>query len=170
MSRTYRGSKAPGWEHWGNLRERQEQAADCKISEWKDSMTIDKSKWRITENEYLMGRAVHYPLTATEKQNMEKLLIAVNLLRDLYNKPMKVSSGYRPGVYNKAADGANRSCHLTCEAIDLQDTDRLLTAWLLTNLDILEDAGLYMEDNKSTPTWVHLQIRAPRSGKRIFIP
>ncbi len=127
-------------------------------------------KWRITETEYLMGREVAAPLTPEMHGNLEKLLIALNLIRDLYGKPMTVSSGYRPPAVNAATSGAARaSAHMTCEACDFADTDRQLVRWCLRNMDILEQAGLYMESPINTPTWVHLQTRAPRSGKRVFI-
>lgn len=132
-------------------------------------MSIDKTKWRITEAEYLMGRDAAAPLTPDMYKNMQKLLIALNLLRDLYGKPMVVSSGYRPAAQNAAANGAKQSAHLTCQACDFVDKDRKLVQWCLRNLDILEQAGLYMESPVNTPTWVHLQTRAPRSGKRVFL-
>lgn len=131
---------------------------------------IDKSKWRISESEYLMGRDAAAPLTPQMRANMEKLLIALNLLRDLYGKPLKVSSGYRPAAINAATPGAAKgSAHLSCEACDFEDPDRKLIQWCLRNLDILEKAGLYLESPINTPTWVHLQVRAPKSGKRVFL-
>jgi hypothetical protein len=35
---------------------------------------------------------------------------------------------------------------------------------------VLEACDLYCEDFKYTKTWVHLQSRPTRSGKRIFKP
>lgn len=170
MSRTRKGSKGPGWEPWSNLREKQEQKADVSWIQWRREMALDKSKWRVTESEYLMGRDKQAPLDVTMRKNMEKLLIACNLIRDLYGKPMTVSSGYRPTSVNAATPGsAKASAHLTCEACDFEDKDRKLIQWLLRNMDILERAGLYMESPINTPTWVHVQTRAPRSGKRVFI-
>lgn len=136
---------------------------------------LDKTKWKISETEYLTSkdkvrRDIAAPLTPAMRSNMEKLLIALNLIRDLYGKPMVVSSGYRPSVINAATPNASKtSCHLTCEACDFDDKDRKLVQWLLRNMDLLERAGLYMESPINTPTWVHLQTRAPRSGKRVFL-
>lgn len=170
VSRTRKGSKGPGWEPWSNLREKQEQAADYSMHEWRNAVTIDKTKWRVTESEYLMGRESVAPIDSAMRVNMEKLLIALNLIRDLYGKPMKVSSGYRPSGINAATPNASKtSCHLTCEACDFEDTDRKLVQWCLRNMDILAKAGLYMESPINTPSWVHLQTRAPRSGKRVFL-
>lgn len=126
--------------------------------------------WKITTTEYLMGRDKQFPLSPDQERNMLSLLGKLNEIRDLYGKPMSVSSGYRPGAYNKAAGGAAKSCHLTCEAIDIADISREFTAWCLKNQDILARLGLYMEDPSYATTWVHLQTRAPRSGKRVFLP
>lgn len=115
-----------------------------------------------------MGREVEYPLNSELKENLDKLLAAINKLRWAYGKPMKVSSGYRPGKYNEAAGGAKNSSHLTCQAVDFQDTDRAITQWVLSKPQILEDCGLYMEHYEQTPTWIHLQIRLVASGSRIF--
>lgn len=115
-----------------------------------------------------MGRDRDYPLTPEQERNLEKLLIAVNQVRAAYGKPMRVSSGYRPGHYNKAAGGAKNSSHVTCQAVDFADPDRSLAAWCLDNLEVLIEAGLYLEEPAYTPTWVHLQIRPTK--KRVFIP
>lgn len=113
-----------------------------------------------------MNRDKEFPLSPELEKNLEKLLIAVNKLRSAYGKPMYVSSGYRPGKYNKAAGGANRSSHLTCEAVDFKDADGKLKAWITVKM--LEDCGLYMEWPADTPTWMHVQIRPTKS--RIFKP
>lgn len=135
-----------------------------------DKKKLETNPRKITRKEVLMGRDVANPLTPEMETNLETLLIAVNLIRDLYGKPMTVSSGYRPAAANAAAGGAKRSAHLTCEAVDFADPDRKLMQWLLRNLDILEKAGLYLESPIGTPHWCHLQTRPPKSGKRVFIP
>jgi hypothetical protein len=121
-------------------------------------------------SEHLMGRDKTYPLTMEMWINLAQLIAGVNYLRGVYGKPLSVSSGYRPGVFNRSAGGAKNSAHMTCEAIDVVDTDGDFAAWCLDNLDELEKAGLYMEDPNHTPGWVHLQTREPRSGKRVFLP
>lgn len=117
-----------------------------------------------------MGRDLEYPLGPIEEANLAKLLDKVNVIRARYGKPMYVSSGYRPGTYNKAAGGAPNSSHKTCEAVDFRDKDRELTKWLLQNSKILEELDLYMEHPLHTPSWVHLQTRPTKSGSRIFKP
>lgn len=120
----------------------------------------------ISRDEVLMGRDSQYPLSDNLEANLEKLLEAVNKLRSLYGKPMYVSSGYRPGHYNKAAGGAKNSSHLVCLAIDFKDPKNELKKWI--TVKILEDCGLYMEHPDDTPTWMHVQIRPTKN--RIFLP
>ena len=126
----------------------------------------------ITKDEILMGRDKMYPLDETQKENVEKLLLAVNKLRALYGKPMFVSSGYRPGAFNMKAGGGKRSAHLTCEAVDFKDVDRAITNFCTD--EILEECGLWMESPDVATTWCHLQTREPKSRwnnrKRVFNP
>jgi len=121
-------------------------------------------------HEILKGREVQNPLTPEMKQNLDKLLVAVNKLRAIWGKPLVVSSGYRPPAQNAAAGGAKASNHMICAAVDFRDNSQELAKWLITNLQVLEDCGLWMEDPQSTPTWVHLQVKPPKSGRRIFKP
>lgn len=62
------------------------------------------------------------------------------------------------------------SCHLSGEAVDISDPDGKLAIWLKKNEKKLETLGLYVEDPAYTKGWCHLQKRAPKSGKRFFIP
>lgn len=123
---------------------------------------------KITPNDYLMGRSKEYPLSDRQRENMYRLLGSVNTLLNNYGQKVPVTSGYRPGRYNAAAGGAERSTHLTCEGIDLADARKELAQWILDNRWILMQTGLYMEDPAYTPTHVHLQTRPTRN--RIFIP
>lgn len=124
----------------------------------------------ITLKEFLMGRESMYPLDMEKALNAASLLASVNYIRGVYGKPLSVSSGYRPGHFNKQAGGATNSSHLWCQAIDLRDPNAEFAKWCLDNLKELEKAGLYLEDPAYTKGWVHLQTRATRSGRRVFKP
>lgn len=124
----------------------------------------------IYESEVLMGRAKRSELPKELQTNLDHLLTAINCIRLAYGKPMKVTSGYRPAAANQAAGGAQSSAHLSCLAVDISDKDGKLWAWCLNNLKLMKQTGLYLEDRRWTPSWVHFQLRAPKSGKRIFVP
>ncbi|WP_051563731.1 D-Ala-D-Ala carboxypeptidase family metallohydrolase [Enterovibrio calviensis] len=51
------------------------------------------------------------------------LLDRVELVRRLFGKPMRVTSGYRCEAYNKKVGGAKNSMHLTGNAVDIACTD-----------------------------------------------
>lgn len=123
----------------------------------------------ISPQEILMGREVAAPLTPEMKQNLDILLVAVNKLRALWGKPLVVSSGYRPPAQNAAAGGAKASNHMICGAVDFKD-DGSLAKFLISRLDVLEACGLWLESPDKTPGWVHVQIFAPKSGRRVFQP
>jgi len=122
----------------------------------------------ITREEILKGREKEFPLSSQLEANLSELLTRVNKLRKLWAKPMIITSGYRPGRYNKAAGGAERSRHITCQAVDISDPEQEIGMWLFNNVQILKDCGLWMEHPESTPVWCHLQSVPPPSGTRIF--
>lgn len=124
----------------------------------------------ITPEKYLMGRDKEYPLDQVKSRNMHVLLARVNKLLARFGKDRELRSGYRPGKYNTAAGGSKFSSHLSCEGIDIGDTDDELKTWLADHLEILEELDLTMEDPRYTDTWVHLQTRRVKSGRRVFIP
>jgi len=76
--------------------------------------------------------------------------------------------GFRPkGTGVGAGDGSSH-----CEALGVDRFDPLQEQgkWCRANFKKLEECGLYMEHLDATPTWLHLTIRAPKSGRREFKP
>lgn len=140
----------------------------------------------ITLDDYFMGRDKRYLADLTEDvvDNAHELLGRVNLLlswayRDGVQPALDaatlghVASGWRPKAVNDATShAALKSRHITGEAIDLRDdpATRRLARWCLAHLDDLHEIGLWMEDPQWTPTWVHLQIVPPGSGRRVYVP
>jgi hypothetical protein len=131
----------------------------------------------ITLEQYLGGLHLKYPLDYNPKvrANAEVLLKYVNDINDTLKLGIKeVRSGFRPPVYNKKVGGANRSKHITGEAIDVPDPHQEL-AKILTD-DILEEFNLYIEHPDYTKGknknggWIHFQAVPPKSGTRRFKP
>jgi len=133
-----------------------------------------------TRSEILMGRDVQYPISPTQSRNLDLLIEALNPIREAWGRAMILSSGYRPSQINQSAGGAKMSAHMSCQAVDIVDKDGSFAEWCLNNLDILEECGVYLEDPRYTYIvdeegnrvggWVHLDIRGPKSGNRVFIP
>lgn len=127
----------------------------------------------ISKDEILMGRDKKYPKEYTKEisDNVDKLLEIMNKVRKAYNKPMIIASGWRPAEINEGTSNAAKSSnHLKGLAVDIKDTDGSLWKWVLLNLNLMKDLGIYLEDKRWTPTWVHFQIVPPKSKKRIYIP
>ena len=116
-----------------------------------------------------MGREKEYPLDKVHYFNAANLLARVNYFLGLLRiKDVKMTSGYRPGRFNKVAGGSARSGHISCEAIDIADTDGSIGLLIMNNLDLMEECGLYLEHLDYTPGWVHLQTR--KTQNRVFKP
>lgn len=134
----------------------------------------------ITSRE-LTGRPMKLP--PDHAANLTKLLIKLNQLREAYEKPLQVTSGYRSlehhlEIYRRKGitDPAKipmKSNHLFGLAADLvpvEDSIDHLHDWVLDNVKYMEEIGLWFEDFSVSKTWVHAQIVAPKSGKRFFLP
>lgn len=134
----------------------------------------------ITLSQYFMGRDQTFAAEcdATIRRNAEETVRRANELIQLaqigeifFFPEDEVASGWRPREVNDATcNAALGSAHLTAQALDKRDPERKFARWCLQNLPELEQIGLWMEDPRWTPTWVHLQTYAPKSGKRVFIP
>jgi hypothetical protein len=126
---------------------------------------------RVTRDDILMGRDVKWPLTVEQEMELTKLLASVQGLFSSWHGEIKVSSGYRPAAVNTQVPGAaKKSAHMSCQAVDLYDPGRNLAHYLLDNVSLLDKWDMYLEDPAYTPTWVHVQTRRTRSGRRIFKP
>lgn len=66
--------------------------------------------------------------------------------------------------------GASKSKHKTGNAVDIYDPERMFASWVMANKGKLADAGLYTEDVRWTPSWVHLQNIPPNSGQVVYRP
>ena len=127
----------------------------------------------ISKDELLKGRDAQYPSDYTQEisDNLDRLLAPMNQIRTAWARPMTVTSGWRPPSINAATPGAaTHSKHMEGLACDIADPDGSLMAWVLSNLSLMQTLGIYFEDFRWTPNWVHFQLGPPASGKRIFVP
>lgn len=116
----------------------------------------------ITRDDILMGREREYPLGALEA-NLLDLLMAANDFAAAFHadtgRSLAITSGYRPGHYNKRAGGAPRSAHLRCLAIDWADPDGAVDAWIQRNLARVRTFGFVgVEHPDCTPGWAHTDL------------
>lgn len=128
----------------------------------------------LTLRDYWQGRDVSHSLELTPEieHSALRLLEIVNDLLAAYPGPTPaINSGWRPPSYNATVPGAaRRSRHMTGQAIDLDDDEGRLKAWLQDHPQMLDRYGLWMEHPAATKGWVHLQSMPPASGCRVFYP
>jgi len=68
--------------------------------------------------------------------------------------------------------GAASSSHKVGQGVDIYDPDRKLAEFSVSKkgLELLDRHGLWIEDPRWTPVWIHVQCVSPKSGKRVYIP
>lgn len=126
----------------------------------------------------------NHELTTEQHDNLVILHEKINKIRNLWGKPMVVTSGFRSKedhlrVYRNIANKRDQkfdetkvpmgSMHLKGAACDISDPDGSLFQWCKDNVDKLEEVGLWCEE-KDDQARVHFQIYPPKSGKRFFYP
>jgi hypothetical protein len=126
----------------------------------------------ITKERLSMDRHADHILEYTElvQSNLERLADILTNLQNKYGKQFVLTSGWRPRSLNAQKGGSKASKHIDGLAADIGDVDGAIMSWILQNIDIVKNLGIYIEDFRWTPTWVHLQIKAPNSKKTIYIP
>lgn len=136
----------------------------------------------ITAAQYFGSYAEHRDATGERRYHATALLDVVNDLLEVAaadgcefpenpNTGGLISGngngGFRP---QDSKVGAENSQHKNGRAVDIYDQSRQFASWCVAHPEELEKRGLYMEDPRYCPTWVHLQDVPPRSGNRVFIP
>jgi hypothetical protein len=100
--------------------------------------------------------------------NMKKLAINVfQPIREHFNVPIHISSGYRSLELNKAIKGSKTSQHCTGEAIDIdmdgtKVTNKQVFDYIKNN--IVFDQMIWEFGTDSNPDWVHVSYES--SGKQ----
>lgn len=134
----------------------------------------------ITYKELLKGTPIS-EVELSHQQNGEVLLKKINIVRAAYNKPVKVTSGYRSkqrhmDIYRAKGVPESKipmsSQHLSFFAVDIADPKGELYKWMQEHPEVLEQADMYCE--LDTKGWVHFQCNHFKSykpgGTRWFNP
>lgn len=91
-------------------------------------------------------------------------------VRDHFNKPVRVNSGFRSLALNIAIKGVKTSQHMKCEAADYEInglSNRALAKWVAENLEY-DQVILEFHNNPQDPNsgWVHTSYVAYRKNRR----
>ncbi len=136
----------------------------------------------ITLEDYFGPRLNHPEATEAMKGNARALLTKVNALLAAAQEAGAYGRWINPATKTAvsgwsgdggfrlqlSATGAPKSAHKRACAVDVYDPGGALDKWITD--EILTQHGLYREHPDDTPTWCHLQITAPGSGRRTFKP
>lgn len=101
--------------------------------------------------------------------NMEVLAVKIfQPIREHFNVPIHIISGYRSKALNKAVGGASNSQHTVGQAMDIDNDNTTITNAQIFNYikSSLEFDQLIWEfGNSKNPDWVHVSFVAPGKGK-----
>ena len=127
----------------------------------------------ITEKDILKGEVC----PPEYKENLKELLVKLNKLRDLWAKPMSITSGFRTIAHHiqvykdKGITDQSKipmkSKHLYCQAADISDPDFELTKFCKEHTKEMEEIGIWFEDDMSVKR-LHIQTVPPSSKSRWF--
>ena len=79
----------------------------------------------MTASETAKQRKIDNTPNAIQLANLDELMTVLDQIRAAYGKPIRVTSGFRCEVLNKAVGGVKTSAHLYGYAADLQVTGDL---------------------------------------------
>ncbi len=87
-------------------------------------------------------------------------------LRDIYNEPFIINSGFRSQETNKAVGGVPNSQHTKGQAADVQvkDPRKLLTALLKSGLDF--DQAILYQDGRNN--FLHMSYNSGHNRKQVL--
>jgi len=107
--------------------------------------------------------------TGRQYENLIKVSLVLQEIRNRLNRPIRVTSGLRAKKYNELIHGAKASMHIWGKALDFQVKD--IDADQVRNLVFpwLDELKIRME-NLNGSSWVHIDIREPTQGRRYFLP
>lgn len=124
----------------------------------------------VTRSESAKRKGISNEPTAEHLENFKKL--AENIfepIRNHFNVPIHISSGYRSKALNTSIGGALTSQHCSGEAIDIDMdgssssvTNKMVFDFIKANLNF--DQMIWEFGNDSNPDWVHVSYES--TGKQ----
>lgn len=104
------------------------------------------------------------------KDNLEFLCYRVlDRIREAYNRPIYISSGYRSPELNRAVGGASTSQHVSGLAADIyvKGESNIVLVPLIVSTDMFDQCIIEKGDLKN-PRWIHTSTSRIRNRKQIL--
>ena len=133
-------------------------------------LSTNLSLAEVTRSETAKRRGISNMPTPEHIENFKKL--AANIfqpIRELFGKPILISSGYRSAELNKAIGGSLSSQHCSGEAIDIDMdgtdiTNKQIFDYIKDNLNF--DQLIWEFGTDANPDWVHVSFASNRSQRK----
>ena len=96
----------------------------------------------------------------------QTLVVLLQAIREHFNKPITITSGYRTAAHNAAVGGAKSSQHLLGRAADIQVADTTVEAVAAYAESLMPDwggVGRYPVKAGRAKGWVHVDTRPNKS-------
>ena len=96
----------------------------------------------------------------------QTLVVLLQAIREHFNKPITITSGYRTAAHNTAVGGSRSSQHLLGKAADIQVADTTVEAVAAYAESLMPDwggVGRYPVKAGRTKGWVHVDTRPNKS-------
>ena len=106
--------------------------------------------------------------------NLKRVCLWLEELRERYNAPIRINSGYRSPQLNRAIGGAANSNHLTGCAADIRvENMEQLLRYAVILLDISRDwhqdfDELLIERNRYGAIWLHFAVRPSNNRRKVM--
>lgn len=106
--------------------------------------------------------------TPTEEieNHIKELAEALDGLRDAWGSPIRINSGFRCELLNKAVGGAKRSSHLTGYAADLYPVNGEVDKFYDFCVDYFEDYDELLKETSGDTSWVHFALKSISGEQR----
>lgn len=96
-------------------------------------------------------------------QNLQKLVVNLDVIREKIDLPIHVNSGYRSTTHNKKIGGAKNSYHVIGLAADLSARDISPNALKEIIVGLMDSGKITAGGVKAYDTFVHYDIRGKKT-------
>ncbi len=132
---------------------------------------IDGTNFRWSEALWLPKWELYTYPKADIVNNIKSTAKKLQLVRNHYNKPIRVTSWYRPEIYNQLIKGAPNSYHVKGLAVDFE-VDGISCDQVRKDLEHRLGGWSIRMENLPNSAWIHLDLGNPADhySSRFFRP
>lgn len=120
----------------------------------------------LTRSAVATARGIPNTPGENEREALEVLVLALlDPLRELWEKPIYVNSGYRSPALNKAVGGVANSQHMKGQAADITTGNTASNRKLFA---LIRDGGFDFDQliDEADGTWIHVSYVSPSENRR----